>query len=599
MEDSAEPSYMSSTSSPHILNCLTCYDIPIHSVPEGGSSPEIMSLAKLSASLEQLMVSSIGVDYSDADIEVDGVSVGVHRCILATRSKFFHEKFKEDVDSLEKKESRPKYYMSKLLPYGSVGYEAFLVFLSYVYTGQLKPCPPDVSTCVNDGCSHDACRPAINFSVELMYASAIFGVPELVSLYQRRLFNFVEMALVEDIIPIIVVACHCQLIQLLDQCVHRVAKSDLDSISIEKEVPYKVAKDIKSIRLQCLDENSNAMINDDPLRERRIRNIHKALDSDDVELVKRLLQESDITLDAAHALHYAVAYCDPKVVSEVLNLGLANVNLRNAWGYTVLHVAASRKEPSLIVQLLKEGACASEATPDGQNSVSICRKLTRPKDYNEITEKGHKSNKDRLCIEVLEREVCRNRIAIDASSSSPIMDDDRHTKLQYIDLKNRVALAHLLFPSEAKLAMDIANAEAASQYAGVPLSKSSNDIFDEVDLDTTPIAKDERILANMVALKRTVETGRRYFPNCSEVLDKFMSDDLNDESYFLDKGTAEEQEIKKQRFMELKEDLQNAFTKDKAELSRVGLSSTTSSSNVGLSSTTSSSKVKRKRKSPS
>lgn len=66
-----------------------------------------------------------------------------------------------------------------------------------------------------------------------------------------------------------------------------------------------------------------------------------------------------------------------------------------------------------------------------------------------------------------------------------------------------MALAHLLFPSEAKLAMDIANAEAASQYAGVPLSKSSNDIFDEVDLDTTPIAKDERILANMVALKRT------------------------------------------------------------------------------------------------
>lgn len=83
-----------------------------------------------------------------------------------------------------------------------------------------------------------------------------------------------------------------------------------------------------------------------------------------------------------------------------------------------------------------------------------------------------------------------------------------------------------------------------------------------------------------------VETGRRFFPNCSEVLDKIMLDDWHDESFFLNKGSNEEQEIKKQRFMELKEDLQNAFTKDEAELNRVGLSCTTSTF-----------KVKRQRKS--
>ncbi|KAK1375701.1 Regulatory protein NPR4 [Heracleum sosnowskyi] len=586
MEDLVEQSYMSFTASSLMSSNSTCYNIPSHSVPEGGSSPEIISLAKLSDGLEQLLVSSIGIDYSDADIVVDGVSVGVHRCILATRSTIFHEKFKEDMDSLEKRQSRPKYYMSNLLSYGSVGYEAFLVFLSYLYTGKLKPCPPEVSTCVDDGCNHHACRPAINFLVELMYASAIFRVPELVSLYQRRLFNFVEKALVEDVIPIILVAFHCQLIQLLNQCVHRVANSDLDSISIEKEVPYEVAKDVMSIRLKSQKENNSAMVSDDPLREKRIRRIHKALDSDDVELVKRLLPESDITLDAAHALHYAVAYCDPKVVSEVLNLGLANVNLRNARGYTVLHVAALRREPSIIVQLLEEGASASEATPDGQNSVSICRKLTRPKDYNAIIEQGHKSNTNRLCIDVLEREMCRNPIATDASSSSPITDDDRHIKLLYIDLKNRVALAHLLFPSEAKLAMEIANAEAISQYAGLLQSKVSNGDLKDVDLDKIPIVKNERILAKMAGLKKTVEIGRRYFPNCSEVLDKFMLDDLHDESLFLGKGSVEEQDIKKQRFVELKEDLQKAFTKDRAELNRSGLSSPTSSS-----------KVKRQRKS--
>lgn len=69
----------------------------------------------------------------------------------------------------------------------------------------------------------------------------------------------------------------------------------------------------------------------------------------------------------------------------------------------------------------------------------------------------------------------------------------------------------------------------------------------------------------------TVETGRRYFPHCSEVLDKFMEDDLPD-LFYLEKGTPEEQEIKRTRFVELKEDVQRAFTKDKAELHR-GLSS--------------------------
>lgn len=578
MEDSVEPSSsLSFTSSSLISNGSTCYNIPTQSVPEGGSSLEIISLAKLSASLEQLVVSSSSIDYSDADIVVEDVSVGVHRCILASRSDFFFELFKKDKDSMEK-ESRPKYNMKDLLPYGSVGYEAFLIFLSYLYTGKLKPCPPEVSTCVDEQCIHHACRPAINFSVDLMYASAIFRVPELVSLFQRRLVNFVEKALVEDVIPILLVAFHCQSVQLLNQCVHRVARSDLDSISIEKEVPYEVANDIKLVRLKYQESNDNAMVAEDPLREKRIRRIHKALDSDDVELVKLLLTESDITLDAAHALHYAVAYCDPKVVSEVLNLGMADVNLRNLRGYTVLHVAALRREPSIIVQLLEKGAHALETTPDGQNSVSICKRLTRPKDYNAKTEQGQKSNKDRLCIDVLEREIRRNPISTDASSSSPRIVDDLHMELLY--LEDRVAFARLLFPSEAKLAMEIANAETTSQYPGLMAKRGSSGNLREVDLNETPLAKNERILARMAALKKTVETGRRYFPNCSEVLDKFMLDDLHDDSLYLDKGSAEEQKNKKQRFMELKEDVHKAFTKDKAELHRVGLSSTSSSSTL-------------------
>ena len=73
--------------------------------------------------------------------------------------------------------------------------------------------------------------------------------------------------------------------------------------------------------------------------------------------------------------------------------------------------------------------------------------------------------------------------------------------------------------------------------------------------------------------------GRRYFPHCSLVLDKFMDDDLPD-LFYLEKGTPEEQRIKRTRFVELKEDVQKAFNKDKAELHRSRIASSGSSSSL-------------------
>lgn len=66
-----------------------------------------------------------------------------------------------------------------------------------------------------------------------------------------------------------------------------------------------------------------------------------------------------------------------------------------------------------------------------------------------------------------------------------------------------VAFARLLFPLEAKLAMDIANAKTTSQYPGLMASRGSSGNLREVDLNETPIAKNERILARMAALKKT------------------------------------------------------------------------------------------------
>ena len=111
----------------------------------------------------------------------------------------------------------------------------------------------------------------------------------------------------------------------------------------------------------------------------------------------------------------------------------------------MLHIAAMRKEPSIIVSLLTKGAHASEITLDGQSAVSLCRRLTRPKEYHAKTEQGQEANKDRVCIDVLEREMRRNPMTGDALFSSPMLADDLPMKLLY--LENRGTFYNMLgFP---------------------------------------------------------------------------------------------------------------------------------------------------------
>lgn len=177
-----EPSSSLSFTSSHFSNVSIGSNIHISS--SSASNLEVVSLTKLSSNLEQLLSSPDSSDYTDAEIIVDGVPVGVHRCILAARNKFFKELFKKDKKS-SKIERRPKYHLNEVLPsYGAVGHEAFVYFLSYIYTGRLKPFTLEVSTCVDSVCAHDSCTPAIGFVVELMYASSLFQVPELVSSFQ-------------------------------------------------------------------------------------------------------------------------------------------------------------------------------------------------------------------------------------------------------------------------------------------------------------------------------------------------------------------------------------------------------------------------------
>lgn len=55
-----------------------------------------------------------------------------------------------------------------------------------------------------------------------------------------------------------------------------------------------------------------------------MKRIHKALDSDDVKLVRMLLKEWHETLDDSHA-HFPVFFCDLKTSVEVSELGIVNV----------------------------------------------------------------------------------------------------------------------------------------------------------------------------------------------------------------------------------------------------------------------------------
>lgn len=59
-------------------------------------------------------------------------------------------------------------------------------------------------------------------------------------------------------------------------------------------------------------------------------------------------------------------------------------------------------------------------------------------------------------------------------------------------------------------------------------------------------------------------------------MEDYLSDYLSDDSFYLDTGSPEEQKNKRMRFMELKEEVQKAFAKDKTEIQRIVSSSSSS-----------------------
>lgn len=213
--------------------------------------------------------------------------------------------------------------------------------------------------------------------------------------------------------------------------------SDLDSVTLEKEIPLEVLPRIKLLRVEPNQGPGLALCQLDLIdHEKRVRRIHRALDSDDVELIELLLSESKVTLNDACALHYAAAYSDPKTFKKVLDLKQADLNQKNSRGLTVLHVAARRKAPSILLALLDKGASALETTSDGQTALEICQRLTRLKDYNKNVQRGQASNNDQVCVGLLERQMKNVLISGTRLVQSEVTADDLHM-LDYLESRGK------------------------------------------------------------------------------------------------------------------------------------------------------------------
>ncbi|PAN32730.1 hypothetical protein PAHAL_5G508000 [Panicum hallii] len=509
---------------------------------------------------------------ADARIAVPGApDIRVHRCVLCARSPFLRDLFARRAAGAGEGKDKDKVELRELLGEEvQVGYEALQLVLEYLYSGRVGALPKAACLCVDEGgCSHVGCRPSVAFMSQVLFAASTFEVAELTSLFQRRLLDVLDRVEVDNLPLILSVAnlCSISCVKLLERCLEIVVRSNLDMITLEKALPPDVVKQIVDARLSL----GLVSPGDKGFPNIHVRRVHRALDSDDVELVRMLLKEGKTNLDDAYALHYAVEHCDSKITTELLDLALADVNHRNPRGYTVLHIAAMRMEPKIIVSLLTKGARPSDLTSDNRKAVQISKRLTKHGDYFGPTEDGKPSPKDRLCIEILEQAERRDPQLGEASVSLAIAGDCLRGKLLY--LENRVALARILFPMEAKVAMDIAQVDGTMEFnLGSSGNLPTGIQRTTVDLNDTPFIMKEEHLTRMRALSKTVELGKRFFPRCSKELDQIMDDET--ELASLGGETSTE---KKRRFHDLQDVLQKAFSEDKEENDRSARSSSSSS----------------------
>lgn len=154
------------------------------SILPANSASDAIALRRLSETLESMFLSDTS-STSDFDFFADarlvtacGREIPVHRCILAARSPFLRNMFSGHGGK------NAKFELKEWMKDYDVSSEVIVTVLSYLYSGRVKACSKDVCICVDEECSHEACRPAVKFMVEVLYASSVFQVSELVAKFQ-------------------------------------------------------------------------------------------------------------------------------------------------------------------------------------------------------------------------------------------------------------------------------------------------------------------------------------------------------------------------------------------------------------------------------
>ncbi|KAL0426879.1 UNVERIFIED_CONTAM: Regulatory protein NPR1 [Sesamum latifolium] len=208
------------------------------SPPPDQQPSDVAAFKRLSDTLESIFVDTSSPPefdfFADARlVAASGREIPVHRCILSARSVFFKNLFVN-------RERDTKFELKEVMKDYAIGYDALVTVLACIYSGKVRVSPKDVCVCVDDECSHLACRPAVAFMVEVLYASFVFQIYELVTRFQKNLMIILDKATADDVLMVLSVANMCGTVceSLLARSIEIVVKSDLDIITLDKALPH-------------------------------------------------------------------------------------------------------------------------------------------------------------------------------------------------------------------------------------------------------------------------------------------------------------------------------------------------------------------------
>ncbi|CAL5048332.1 unnamed protein product [Urochloa decumbens] len=230
--------------------------------------------------------------------------------------------------------------------------------------------------------------------------------------------------------------------------------------------------------------------------------------------------------------------------------------------------ASTSEEPQKYTSSLQEECQPTKIEIDRPASLAgsaVCLRIGRSGDgggdVRFICESLGLSGPDEFAIPIAER--------IDSQLGEALV----RGRLLY--LENRVALARILFPMEARIVTDNSRVDGTLEFTLDSIANPPSKMDPTFNINCTPSEMKEEHLVRMRALSKAVELGKRFFPSCSKVLDRIMDDET--ELASLGRETCTE---KKRRFHKLQDMLHKAFSEDKEEFHRQACSFSSSSTTI-------------------